>query len=180
MREGLQGDALPADTSRVGGDVDAAVRRVQLDRDKLAQVAGAPQLAERVEQPVGLAVEAEDEAVEEDEVAAARVQVVSAEQVDVLDAQRETEPPDRLLPRAVGRGGRVGGTWHGLGHVAGPGSRGGLGVTWRAQGHVAVSGHVAGSGSGCGVTWVEGQGHVAVRGVAWRGAGTRASSSSVV
>ena len=43
-----------ADAAAVGGDVDAAMDRVQLDRDKLADVAGAPQLAHRCEEAARL------------------------------------------------------------------------------------------------------------------------------
>lgn len=53
----------PADTPRVGSDVDAAVNRVELDGNELAQPAGAAQLAHRREQLLRLAMRAKDQAV---------------------------------------------------------------------------------------------------------------------
>ena len=53
----------PADTPRVGSDVDAAVHRMELDGNELAQPAGAAQLAHRREQLLRLAMRAKDQAV---------------------------------------------------------------------------------------------------------------------
>eukprot|EP00965_Chrysotila_dentata_P190575 6173975-Pleurochrysis_carterae.AAC.1 len=66
-------------------------------RDELAQQPGASQLSHGAEQRVRAAVDAEDETVEEDEVRAARVQVVGAQHVHVLHAQVEAQLADRRL-----------------------------------------------------------------------------------
>ena len=54
----------PADNALgVGSDVDAAVNRMELDGNELAQPAGAAQLAHRREQLLRLAMRAKDQAV---------------------------------------------------------------------------------------------------------------------
>jgi hypothetical protein len=96
----------PADAARVGCDVEAAVGGVQLHRHKFADHAGPAELADRLEQNRRPAVHPEDQTVQEDQVPPAGVQVVGAEEVQVLHAQIEAEPPDGGL---LVVGGDVGG-----------------------------------------------------------------------
>ena len=65
----------------------AAVGSEQLHGDKVTQQASAAELSHRADQIVWPPVHAEDEAVEEDEVRASAVQVIGAQEGEVLDGE---------------------------------------------------------------------------------------------